>query len=133
MTGEEAYDLGNYATTLKEWRVLAVQGDASAQQSVGSMYYYGDGMPKNYAEAAQWYLLAAGGGNASAQFWLGWMHAWGRGVPQDNVQAHLWHTLAAAQGHEQARKAVDLLAEIMTPAQLADAQRLAREWKPKGK
>ncbi len=61
------------------------------------------------------------------------MYAKGRGVPQGYVQAHMWGNLAAAQGDEDGRKVRDTLAEKMTPAQLAAAQRLAREWKPKGK
>ncbi len=45
----------------------------------------------------------------------------------------MWWDLAAAQGNKEALKLRDLMAEKMTPAQLADAQRLAREWKPKSK
>ena len=47
------------------------------------------------------------------------------------VQAHMWFALAAAQGDESAGKHRDRLATKMTPAQLAEAQRLAREWRPK--
>ena len=68
---------------------------------------------------------------AVAQFSLGVMYSKGRGVPQDYVQAHMWVNLAAAQGIEDARELRDILAELMTPAQIAEAQRLAREWKPK--
>ncbi len=93
--GEEAYDRGDYATALKEWRPLAEQGDAEAQFIMGGMYNLG------------------------------------QGVPQDDVQAHMWLSLAAAQGIENARKARDILAARMTPAQIAEAQRLAREWKLK--
>jgi len=52
-------------------------------------------------------------------------------VPQDYVQAHMWVNLAGAQGIEDARKARDILAGQMTPARIAEAQRLAREWKAK--
>ncbi len=68
---------------------------------------------------------------AVAQFSLGVMYSKGQGVPQDYVQAHMWDTLAAAQDIEDAREGRDKLAEHMTPAQIAEAQRLAREWKPK--
>jgi len=44
----------------------------------------------------------------------------------------MWETLAAAQGNEGAAKGVEILEKEMTPAQLAEAQRLAREWTPKG-
>ncbi len=72
-------------------------------------------------------------GNADAQYNLGVMYGNGRGVPKDYVQAHLWYNLAAAQGTELARKNRDIIAEKMTPAQMAEAQRLARDWRPKGK
>jgi len=52
-------------------------------------------------------------------------------VPQDFTLAHMWLNLAAAQGDSDAQKRRDELTEKMTPAQIADAQRLAREWKPK--
>ena len=43
----------------------------------------------------------------------------------------MWSNLAAAQGDETGRGFRDLIAKIMTPAQVAEAQRLAREWTPK--
>ena len=49
----------------------------------------------------------------------------------DYVMAHMWVNLSAAQGHKKAVKARDILAKKMTPDQIAEAQRLAREWKPK--
>ncbi len=52
-------------------------------------------------------------------------------MPQDVVQAHLWVNLAAVRGLETARTLRDRLAEKMTPAQLDEAQRLAREWQLK--
>ncbi len=133
MTGMEAYDKGDYATALKEWRPLAEQGDANAQFNLGSMYEYGDGVPQDDTEAVRWYRLAAAQGYAYAQSLMGQMYDLGLGVPQDDVQAHMWLSLAAAQGNEPARKLRDILAEGMTPAQLAEAQRLAREWKAKRK
>ncbi len=132
MTGMEAYDKGDYATALKEWRPLAEQGDAEAQCNLGYMYKGGKGVPQDDAEAARWYRRAAEQGNAIAQFYLGIMYATGGGVQEDYVQAYLWFSLAAAEGHFSARTFRDnVLAKDMTPAQLVDAQRLAREWKPK--
>lgn len=80
---------------------------------------------------------AIGLGLAAAQVNLGLMYANGRGVPQDYVQAHLWLNLAAAGSPEKAetRKGAaenrDIVAAKMAPQQIAEAQRLAREWKPK--
>jgi len=68
-----------------------------------------------------------------AQFNLGLLYAEGQGVPQDDVLAHMWMNLAAAKGVQEAVKGRDLLEKLMTPAQLAEAQRLAREWALKGK
>ncbi len=63
------------------------------------------------------------------------MYNYGQGVPQDYIQAHMWYNLAAASGgdddREMAAKNRDLIAEKMTSEQIAEAQRLAREWKPK--
>jgi uncharacterized protein len=51
-------------------------------------------------------------------------------VPKDAVSAQMWFYLAAAQGYEQASKHRDNLEKQMTAAQIAEAQKLAREWKP---
>ena len=48
-----------------------------------------------------------------------------------SLQAHLWYNLSVVQGDDTARKNRELVAEELTPAQVAEAQRLAREWKPK--
>ena len=61
------------------------------------------------------------------------MYHFGQGVTQDYVQAHMWYSLAAARGEKEASGWRDLLAEQMTPEQIAEAQKLAGEWKPKGK
>ena len=59
------------------------------------------------------------------------MYARGDGVPKDEVIAYMWRNLAAAQGEEIAKKAREALEGMMTPAQIAEGQRLSREWKPK--
>ena len=79
----------------------------------------------------KWFRLAADQGLAEAQYNLGFMYASGRGVPQDHVQAHKWFDLAGASGSEDGRKNRDIVTKKMTQAQIAEAQRLAREWKPK--
>ena len=56
------------------------------------------------------------------------MYANGEGVPQDYVQAHKWFDLAASRGIDAARNKRDIVGERMTPEQIAEAQRLAREW-----
>jgi TPR repeat protein len=73
-------------------------------------------------------------GDAEAQYSLGLMYQNGEGVPQDYVQAYKWFSLAAATytdkpNHDKAVKERERVAARMTPAQIAEAQRLAREWK----
>ena len=84
-------------------------------------------------EAVKWYRKAAEQGFAEAQYSLGVMYAEGRGVQQDFVQAHMWFDLAAASGDSSAGKNMEIIAAKMTRSQIAEAQRLAKEWKPKGK
>jgi TPR repeat protein len=129
--GWNAFQRGDYETALRLTRPFANQGHTAAQNVLGWMYDTGRGVPQNYAEAAKWYRLAAEQGNADAQYRLGLMYATGEGVPQDYVLAHMWSNLAAAQGHDKnAVKNRDIIAAMMPPDQLAEAQRLAREWKP---
>ena len=123
----------DYAEARKWYRRAAERGDTSAQYRLGTMYEDGEGVPQDYAEARKWYRLAAEQGAAYAQSSLGEMYAGGRGVPQDYVRAHFWLNLAtAAHRHHWAyRKRRDEIAEHMTPAQIAEAQKLAREWMEK--
>ena len=72
-----------------------------------------------------------------AQYNLGFSYENDGGVPQDFVQAHMWFTLAASRFppgdyHDTAVQGRDLVAERMTPAQLAKAEKLAQEWLPRG-
>jgi TPR repeat protein len=121
----------DYAHAAKWWRPAAEQGHAEAQYNLGVMSDNGLGVAKNYFEAARWYGKAAEQGLAEAQASLGALYIIGQGVPQDYVQGHMWSVLAAAQGHAPARSYIDVPAKRMTPEQIAKAQRLAREWKPK--
>jgi TPR repeat protein len=79
----------------------------------------------------KWYRKAADQGYVDAQFDLGFMYKNGLGVPQDYVQAHMWFSLAATGGDQGAAESGDTVAGLMTPLQIAEAQKLAREWKPK--
>ena len=131
--GMDAYNRGDYATALREWRPLAERGDPSAQFRLGSLYENGDGVPRDFATARQWYEKAAAQGDAKAQFYLGIQSAYGEGGPLDLVQAHMWYSLAAGNGNAHAPGYRDDLARQMTPAQLTEARKRAREWKPKTK
>lgn len=115
-----------------EWyRKAAEQGDADAQFSLGRMFRYGRGIPKDSVQAVGWYRKAAEQGNANAQGALGLMYIQDDGLPKDFIAAHMWNSLAAAQGVDVAKTLRDALEKEMTPAQIAEAQKMSREWKRK--
>jgi uncharacterized protein len=131
--GMDAYNRGDFSTALREWQPLAEKGDARAQFSLGLSYENGDGVPRDYTKAREWYEKAAAQGDAKAQLYLGLQFSFGQGVPMDVVQAYMWYSLAAGNGNAHAPGYRNDLSRQMTPAQIAEAQKRAREWKPKGK
>ena len=96
--GFDAYERGDYATALREFRPLAEQGNAGAQNDLGVMYEKGQGVSQNDKTAVKWYRFAAEQGFASAQYNLGLMYRKGQGVPQNYKTAVKWYKLAAEQG-----------------------------------
>ena len=125
--GVAAYKRGDYISALREFRRLAKQDDAEAQRFLGGMHLFGRGVPQSDTEAAKWYKMAAELGNAKAQYRLGGMYYTGRAVPQDRVVAHMWFILSGSSGDPHGIKWRDATAARMTAAQVAEAQRLARE------
>ena len=121
----------NYKTAFKWFRLVAEQRFASAQYLVGRMYYYGKGVPKNYKKAFKWFTLSAERGVPDAQFHLGVMYNNGQGVAQNLVYAYMWYNVAASEGVENAVKARDLVAKLLTRSQIAKAQELAVEYMEK--
>lgn len=114
-----------------EWyRKAAEQNHVDAQNYLGWAYAKGVGVPKDAAKAVEWYRKAADKGNSYAQQNLSINYWFGSGCPQDMVRAYMWANLAAAQGHTDAIQNRDKFENWMTPDQIAEAQRLTREWKP---
>jgi TPR repeat protein len=109
------------------FRKAADQGHAAAQSNLGLMYAKGRGVAQDDAEAAAWFRKAADGGLAEARTIVGLLYVRGQGMTQNYVLAHMWFNLAAAQGDTAALANRDQLARMMTPAQVAEAQRLAQE------
>jgi hypothetical protein len=127
----------DYALAMQWFRKAADQGYGVAQSSLGLMYEEGRGVTQDYALAMQWFRKAADQGYANAQILLGVMYSQGQGMAQDNVRAHMWYNLAASrfsatenENRERVVAARAAVAKLMTPGQIAEAQRLAREWKP---
>jgi uncharacterized protein len=108
-TGEDAYLREDYETALSEWRPLAEQGHAEAQNMLGYMYRFGEGVPQDFEQARQWYRRAADQGNATAQNNLGAMYRQGLGLPQDYQEAFRWFLRAAEQGNGGAQNHVGLM------------------------
>jgi TPR repeat protein len=128
----------NEAEAAKWFRLAAQHGDATAQFNLGVMYSEGQGVPQDHAKAVHFYRLAAEQGNPQAEYNLGLSYADGDdGGKRDLVAAHMWFNLAAARfpasdtrGRNLAISSREAVALQMTPSQIAEAQRLAREWKP---
>ena len=141
----------DYSKAATWYGKAANKGNADAQVRLGMMYYSGRNVPslsQNFAKAAAWFRKAAYKGNAQAQMILGSMYEDGQGVPRDFVQAHMLFNLVASRQSStkesnpfceyptlgvvcSAASSRDAVAAEMTPAQIAEAQRLASEWVPK--
>jgi TPR repeat protein len=131
----------DYAEAVRWYRIAAERGYDLADVNVGLMYYEGKGVVQNYIEAVKWFRKAADSNDVEAQYQLGLMYYDGHGIPQDYMQAHMWLNIAASHiyaGDKESRDERDeiirkrnMAARKMTPAQIAEAQKLAREWKPK--
>jgi uncharacterized protein len=119
-------------------RERAAAGDPEAQFSLGKNYEAGrSGLKKDFAEAASWYRKSAEQGNPYAQASLGILYHSGKGLPHDDLQAEMWFIIAANGVEKNDRETVvemrDSVAAHLRPERVAEAQRLAREWKPKEK
>ena len=133
-----AYARKDMTTAVRLWKVWADKGNAEARTLLGAMYWSGDGVRRDHKEAARLYLLAANQGYARAQNDIGFMLGFGEGIPpRDDIEAYKWLSLAIAHYSaknqdrlEQARRDLAALSKRMTQAQIAEAERRARAWKP---
>jgi len=120
-------------------RRAADAGNAEARTLLGAMYWSGEGVPRDHREAARLYLLAAEQGYARAQNNIGFMYGFGEGIPpRDDVQAYKWISLAirnyTSRNQDRLDQAINDQATLkarMTPAQIADAERLVRDFTPR--
>jgi len=125
--GSAAWNSGDYATAIKEFRPLAEAGVAKVQNYLGFMYHEGQGVFQDYVEAVKWYRLASNQGFSAAQTHLGSMYRFGRGVDQDNVMAHMWYNISAVNGSKVAADGKNELAEILSSENISKAQAMARK------
>lgn len=140
-----SFSVSDYGNAVRWIRQAADHGYAPAQNLLASFYDIGAGVPRNSVDAAKWYRRAADQGYPPAQRTLGYRYESGIGVPQDYVLAYMWFNLAASrfptlrtmhskvrlQSEIETAHERDKIASKLSPAQIAEAQKLAREWKPR--
>ena len=138
-TADDKYELGlryekgsgvpqNYQEAVRWFRQSAMEGSPDAQYKLCELSERGTGLPQDYQEALRLCGLAADQGHGHAMFVLGRLYHMAHGVPQDFVRAHMWYNLATANGYGEAKKWRDRIADDMSPKQIAEAQKMAREW-----
>lgn len=119
------------AEALTWYRKAAEGGSAPAQRELGWAYERGQGVSRDFTEALKWYRKAAEQDDVGAQANLGFMYKVGRGIPFDHVEAFVWTSLAVAGGNMQALSERKKIGSWLTPAQVAEAERRIKEWRPK--
>jgi uncharacterized protein len=132
-----ALSSGNIANLLRLTRSAANRGDAKAQYRLGLLYSNGrEGVGQNRLEAVKWYRRAAEQGDHEAQASLADAYFNGFGVPQDYIEAHKWANLAISRAPDDVTRSAHLvmletISQKLSRKQIAEAQKLARDWKPK--
>ena len=121
-----------YLSIPAECQAEAEKGNAIDQYILGFMYENGEGVSQDYKKAEKWYHKAAKQGDTDAQYNLGnFYNNDNLGVAHDYVMSHMWFNIAAVNGYQDAFEKRDSVAEKMTQSQIAEAQKLAREWMAK--
>ncbi len=117
----------DYKEAAKWYKLSAEQGYSGAQSNLGRMYQDGKGVPQDDIEGVKWLRLSAEQGNVGGQTNLGAAYRDGRGVLQDYILAHMWFNLSASKGMKHSGEQRDKVAKLMTPEQIAEAQKRAKE------
>lgn len=117
---------GAFEQALEEFLPLAKRGHSEAQYVLGQMYYFGQGVPQNFATSVQWFTRSAEGGWAAAQHDLAVMLQQGQGAKENLTQAYVWFGLAAEQNFPDARRRMNKVANRLTPGQLAAAKGIGK-------
>ena len=123
----------SFAESIADLRKRAEAGHAEAQFKLGLSYYSGEGVPKDEKEAVKWHRKAATQGFAEAQRRLGYQYHFGKGATKDLVKAYAWYILAGHYGDKVigvfpfAALERSVVAQEMTPKQIAKAQKLSKE------
>ncbi len=127
--GLSAYNLGKFGKAAVIWSRLAEKGSAKAQSGLGTLYYTGSGVPRDFARARELFLAAAEKNIPQAQMFLSLMHRRGDGVRQSYLFSYMWCDIAIGAGNEEATYVVQDIAEHLTGDEVLEAQRLSSEWR----
>jgi uncharacterized protein len=114
--GVEAWEAGDYARAIREWRPLAQNGDADAQFNLGQAYKLGRGVQQNMPEAIAWFQRAASQGHIQAEDNLG-LVLYESGRRSDALS---WLERSAARGEPRA--------QYVLAAELFNGQITTRDW-----
>ena len=127
--GLSAYNLGKFGKAAVIWSRLAEKGSANAKSGLGTLYYTGSGVRRDFAYARKLFLEAALENIPQAHMFLSLMHRRGDGVPQSYLLSYMWCDIAIGAGHEGATYVVQDLAEHLSGEEVQEAQRLSSEWR----
>jgi TPR repeat protein len=110
---------------------LAETGDDVAQSSLALRYMTGDGVQQDIKRSLELFRRSAEQGNPGAEYALGTAYLTGIHISRDYVLGYMWLDVAALHGHELSPDLLTFLQGVMTKEQVAQAQKLVREWRPK--
>jgi TPR repeat protein len=121
------------AEAARWYRMAAEQGNGYAQHSLGRMYMEGSGVSQDYAQAAHWIGKSARQGHRGAFKDMGNLYWKGLGAAKNDVMAYMWFKLAAQNGDEESERLLGVVSADMTPAGMAEAERMVQQWTPASK
>ena len=127
--GLSAYNLGKYGKAALIWSRLAEKGSAKAQSSLGTLYYTGSGVTRDFDRARELFIAAAQQNVPQAQMFLSLMYRLGDGVSQSYLLSYMWCDIAISAGHEGASYVIQEIAEHLNDEEVLEAQRLSSEWR----
>jgi hypothetical protein len=132
----EAYQKGDFPKAVPAFARLAELGHPVAEWLMGNIYFFGQGIPKDYGKARIMFEAAANQGYFAAFAPTAQMHVQGLGIAADPSKAYYWYNIAAAQLPDSAQRTDmvnrrEAVAAQLTPAQIEAAQKRANNFKPK--
>jgi len=131
-----AYRDGNFPKAVPVFARLAEIGHPVAQWLMGNIFFFGQGVPKDYAKAQAMFEASAQQGYFAAFAPTAQMYMQGLGVPADPGKAYYWYNIAAAQLPDSSERTQMMerreeVAGVLTPAQVEAAQKRANKFEPK--